>query len=275
MSRLISGLSLLLLICSACQKKQLEVLPEDQFTINSTFTQQNYEIQVLLPEGYDPSLGYPSVYLIDAYYHFNDVRNSLASATDIADVILVGIFYRDYPFSLGDIGKIEKLREVDLTYPEHRNDDDSLIGGGGMAFANFIKDELIPQIEDRYNTDPGNRTLLGHSLGGYFALFQMIHFAEAPLFSKVVALSPSLWWANLAILQQEASAFDQGRDLPYQLYLGVAEQEGVETNVLVGTLEERLLSRNYSAFDFFIERYSGGHLASARKGFELALKHLF
>jgi predicted alpha/beta superfamily hydrolase len=42
--------------------------------------------------------------------------------------------------------------------------------GGGPAFLDFLEHELIPLIDRTYRTNPSDRGLLGHSLGGEFAL---------------------------------------------------------------------------------------------------------
>ncbi len=57
------------------------------------------------------------------------------------------------------------------------------------AFSRFLLDELLPYIDREYRTLP-YRTLIGHSLGGRFALLAL---CRAPSqFSATVAISPSL-----------------------------------------------------------------------------------
>jgi enterochelin esterase-like enzyme len=38
--------------------------------------------------------------------------------------------------------------------------------GQADRFSDFLKDELIPQIESEYSTDSSKYVLMGHSLGG-------------------------------------------------------------------------------------------------------------
>ena len=57
------------------------------------------------------------------------------------------------------------------------------------AFRKFLVDELLPRIDKEYRTLPF-RTLVGHSLGGRFALGAMCQAPKA--FPAVIAISPSL-----------------------------------------------------------------------------------
>ncbi len=56
-------------------------------------------------------------------------------------------------------------------------------------FTHFLVDEVIPYIEREYRTIP-QRTLIGHSLGGRFALLTL---CRAPtMFPAIIAISPSI-----------------------------------------------------------------------------------
>lgn len=273
--RVSAGLMVVLLLLVACQKEELNLAPEGSFEIASTHTQQKYEIQVVLPKDYDEGKEYPVLYLLDGYYHFNDVGELLGKEKYLEDLILVGVFYKDYPFSLGNLGKIEELREIDLTYPVHLTASGTELGGGGLKFYDFLHTELVPYIDATYATAADNRTLMGHSLSGYFCLFQMMEFQGNPTFHKVVALSPSLWWSNLEVIEQEEALYTAGAALPFKLYMGIGEQEGVEANALVDELGARLEAHQHLGLEFEVERYNGGHLFSAKKGFQKGLKYLF
>ena len=60
----------------------------------------------------------------------------------------------------------------------------------------------------------------------------MFYYDQNPLFPNVVALSPSVYWADLYILKllMQKSA----KDMMYtiNLYIGIGEQEDVENNIL-------------------------------------------
>ena len=62
--------------------------------------------------------------------------------------------------------------------------------GGGPAFLDFLEHELIPFIDRTYRTNTSDRGLLGHSLGGEFALYALEQ--RPALFQRVVAASPAM-----------------------------------------------------------------------------------
>ena len=70
---------------------------------------------------------------------------------------------------------------------------------GGMGnFLTFIRTELIPHVDGRYRTMP-YRVFVGHSLGGITAINALYTIPET--FNAYVAIDPSLWWDNTALLR--------------------------------------------------------------------------
>jgi predicted alpha/beta superfamily hydrolase len=65
---------------------------------------------------------------------------------------------------------------------------------GAGAFLDFLEHELIPFVDRTYRTIPSDRGLLGHSLGGLFAIY-ILEQRPAP-FQRIVAASPKLGWDN-------------------------------------------------------------------------------
>ncbi len=257
----------------ACKKESFKPKAENIYELTSVHTAQKYEVKVLLPKDYNPNNNYPIVYLLDGYYHFADVSKSIKKDKNLNDIILVGIFYKDFPFSTNNLNQIEELRENDLTFPKNTEPSGEKTGGGAPEFYAFISTELIPFIENEFSVDSTERTLMGHSLGGYFVLWQMLEHEENSPFTNLVALSPSVWWSDLYLLQDENVAEDLY--LPNRLYLGVAEHEGLEMNVLIENLNSQLIKHEEAqGLNILFERYSGGHLHSARKGFYNGLKYL-
>jgi hypothetical protein len=67
--------------------------------------------------------------------------------------------------------------------------DDRPASGGGDSFLQFVEEELIPFVDDRYRTQP-YRVLFGHSLGGMFAVYTL--FKRPDAFGGYIAASPYL-----------------------------------------------------------------------------------
>ena len=101
------------------------------------------------------------------------------------------------------------------------------------AFRRFLTDELLPRIDKEYRTLPF-RTLIGHSLGGRFALEAMCRAPGA--FPAVIAISPSLPDS----LQQEVARCVTGDRAPHALRHLVISGGSLETRTMGNT--ERLLT---------------------------------
>jgi predicted alpha/beta superfamily hydrolase len=277
-------LFLLPFLFASCQKDILEVLPENVLEIESVHTGETYEIQVLLPENYDPSNKYDVAYMVDGYYHFDYMRSEFTEKEYLGDVIFIGIFYKDYPLPItpnteragvgtliNNSSEIGRLRATDFLYPEGIDGG----GGGGLNFYAFFQNELIPLVDATYSTNTANRTIMGHSYGAYFVMFQMFEFVENPLFDNIICLDNQFWWADMHLLEMATEAFDNDVELPFKLYMGAAQFANFDTNSLINEFMDRLEAANPSALEYKFERYKDGHSFSAKNGFQLGLNYIF
>lgn len=189
---------------------------------------------------------FPVMYLLDArsqFSHTSQTMNVLSgSAMSIPATIIVSI--------------LNTNRTRDLT-PTHTNEgfaglDDS-DSGGGDAFLDFIEKELIPYIDQNYNTTP-YRTLVGHSLGGLFTVHTL---ATRPhLFENYISLDPSLVWDNEIVVDAVIEAHKNEKLSGKKLFLASAfpETSGyAEVDSLLNTFKvptERLVSYLHSQKDF-------------------------
>lgn len=95
---------------------------------------------------------------------------------------------------------------------------------GDEKFTRFLVDEVIPYIDREYRTVPF-RTLIGHSLGGRFALLTL---CRAPtVFPAVIAISPSIADSSTFDTVQRCmrQQFTQTPSRVRQLVLSVGERE--------------------------------------------------
>ena len=65
-----------------------------------------------------------------------------------------------------------------------------------------IEKELQPYIETKYKTN-NDKTIIGQSLGGLFATEVLLK--KPTLFNKYIIISPSLWWDNGSLLNQNSN----------------------------------------------------------------------
>jgi predicted alpha/beta superfamily hydrolase len=95
--------------------------------------------------------------------------------------------------------------------------------GGADKFLSFIADELLPTIDRNYRTRP-YRVLVGHSLGGLFAVYVLMNRPE--VFKGYLISSPSLWWDDQALVKTAQPFFAAHQDLRADLYMTMANEDG-------------------------------------------------
>jgi len=266
-----------LLFLSGCAQLTLRNATEESFVLSSDDTGFSYEITVLLPPDYDESRTYPSVYLVDGHWHYLHVASDakkLMQKGEIEDVILVGIAYEGLaPNTLGGYGQISELRIDDLTSVKNVEEDER--GGKSAAFRDFFVNDLIPEVESRFSTDAVERTLMGHSLGGYFGIWEMLTFHENSLYDNVHSGSPALWWADGFLMAEEERVAREELMLPFDFHTDMGELEGVTWNAFFDEFEERLGESDHPGLNAEFKRYPRGHANNAEKGFREALLHFF
>lgn len=246
----------------------------------SAAVQDSFALYIQLPKGYRPGQNrtYPVVFLLDANVYFEVVRAQLDKLTKAAPVILVGIGYRD-------VGLLDSLRQRDYTYPLAAPADSFAVSGGGKQFLAFLTQELLPYVDRQYNTDPGQRALLGHSLGGYFALYALLEGLKAgkPAFTHYVAASPSLYYGDEYLRRQLATlpaAKEPGVLPALALYLTVGERElergdaeSLAVKAAFESFTQALAARQTAGLTWHRIVYpNAGHLETALPSFADGLK---
>src|SRR5262249_47412018 len=109
-----------------------------------------------------------------------------------------------------------------------------------VEFQQFLEYELIPFIEERYETAPGERTYFGHSAAGGVGLYTL--FTPSPLFQNYIASSPGLTYGGEApggaryenyefVLEDARRFIASGSALPgRRLYMSVGSDEEFQPN---------------------------------------------
>jgi predicted alpha/beta superfamily hydrolase len=128
-----------------------------------------------------------------------------------------------------DLGAIMARRARDLTptdgrVPEGLSLPPFLFGLGGAArFLDALVSEVMPQVEARHPADPADRTLVGHSFGGLFALFTL--FRQPAAFGRYLVISPALWWDDRVVLRHEQAWAENHDNLPARVFVAVGRSE--------------------------------------------------
>jgi predicted alpha/beta superfamily hydrolase len=139
---------------------------------------------------------------------------------------------------------------------------DPRIGGGqGERYLDYLINRVKPLIDERFRTQPDARHtgIAGSSLGGLISLYAYFQYPD--VFGFTAALSPSLWFANLAILD----LVEQSSRGPGRVYLDVGLKEGPAHVALARRLRDLLVSKGYDLRSDlrWVEDREGRHHESA------------
>lgn len=251
---------------------RLATIPATEVRVlHSAAVGQEYEISVALPFDYaeNPEKTYPVIYVLDANMYFGIVVEMVRSlnirvpfCNEFPDAIVVGIGYPAQG-SLAEIYKqVLHLRMRDFlpvrdegaetfirdTFPYQ----DHIPSGGADRFLQFVSQELGPWIDANYRVHVADKTLMGFSWGGEFALYALFHLPR--LFQRYVVGSPDLPHGNGAILAYEQNYAEHHNKLPVRLYLAYGEPEVNDyERPFLDKFLEALTSRSYADFTLTYE----------------------
>ena len=156
-------------------------------------------LNIYLPQGYNQtdSTKYPVIYLLDGSADEDFIHvvglvqfNSFEWINQVPKSIVVGIATVD--------------RRRDFTFPTTIVEDKKAYPTTGHSdkFILFLEKELQPFIAAKYKTN-SNKTIIGQSLGGLLATEVLLK--KPTLFNKYIIVSPSLWWDNGSLLNQNSN----------------------------------------------------------------------
>ena len=203
-----------LAVSATAQKAEPFVIGE-QFQIESKVLGETRTYIIHTPSSYKSGKNaYPVLVLQDADGHFaytTSAVDMLSGNGRIPPMIVVGI------------NNIDRARDMTPTKPTtgFGGAPWTQPAGGADKFLSFIADELLPTIDRNYRTRP-YRVLIGHSLGGLFALYALMNRPE--LFNGYLIISPALWWDDQALVKAAQPFFAAHQDLRADLYMTMGSE---------------------------------------------------
>ena len=241
----------------------------ERHLLRSELTGRLYDVSIALPEGNPDTVdGYPVIYVLDGQWHFKlvmSIYGALRYDEFISDAIVVGIA------AGGDDPDHEALRIRDYLPTPHPDGD----SGDAERFLAFVTSELMPFVARNYRIDPDDRTLIGSSLGGLFALYAML--TQPDLFHRIVAASPAIAWDEEAVTAWEDRFARDHSDLSVRLYLSAGELE--PSHVFLDPLDRfsaRLHSRGYEGLGLRHSVIPGErHSSTIAEAFNRGLRWVF
>ena len=158
------------------------------FTLESKVLGETRRINVYLPPAYTDSA---TTRLSVLYMPDGGIGEDFLHVAGLVQVLTGNGTMR--PFILVGIENTQRRR--DLTGPTTNAEDRKIAPkvGGSAAYRQFIREELMPQVKQRYRTT-SETAIVGESLAGLFVVETLL--LEPQLFNTYLAFDPSLWWNN-------------------------------------------------------------------------------
>ena len=143
--------------------------------LQSRYLNTTRDIKIELPQNYDPdsSLKHPVIVVFDGDYLFEPVSGQVHFQTyfeEMPESIIVGI-----------------VQGKERFYDSYFDEVTGMPFESGKRFYDFVQNELLPYIDNNYNTSKF-RVAIGHDLMGNFINSYL--FTDQPVFQAYINLSP-------------------------------------------------------------------------------------
>jgi predicted alpha/beta superfamily hydrolase len=210
-------------------------------SFHSQFLERDHTLIVFRPPGYDVDLArrYAVLYLHDGQNIFDQATSvgqewrvdetalGLIAAGQIAPLLIVGIY------NTGE-HRIDEYTPTADVEKKH--------GGKADQYGRMLVEEIKPFIDRQYRTlpDAPNTGLGGSSLGGLLTMHLGIR--HPGVFSRLAALSPSVWWDGKVIVREVEAL--PGK-LPLRIWLDAGTQEGAEVISDARALRDALVAKGW------------------------------
>jgi|SRR5579864_6954568 uncharacterized protein len=262
----------------------------DTWVVTSGGSHRTYQIWVARPDGYSRQHApYPVLYVGDANTLFGiavQTVSLLAISKQIPAVVVVGIGYpKPGPgFSATWVG-----RHLDYTPPVNKlwtahilkdlMDQSKAYGyepateiGGAPEFLAFLRDELIPSMEGKYNVSTSDRAWGGYSVGGLFGLYVLLK--DGSPFHRFLLGSPSIVFADHVINRIEADYAGTHKNLPARVFLSTGDSGDIPVADIQGLAAQ--LRSHYSDLNLDVQVLEGeNHSSGPPAAFSRGLRSIY
>lgn len=257
MNRLTNGLYLLILvlifseigytqnIISTTEINNFSLYNTKAEYITSEIVADSFFILISVPDGYSSNeKRFPVLYVLDgdiAYGMGTSISRYLQIGNNIPDLIVVGIGY----------GSLTKS-----SAEKRRRDYRPTEIGGAENFLRFLDEELIPYIDSKYRTIPGDRTINGYSLGGLFSLYAL--FTRPESFNNYIIGNPNLSWDDYSIFNYEKNSPEKIGNLLLNIFISVGSELSEERYFNpIDSLVTNIQKQNYSGINLDTKVFDG------------------
>jgi predicted alpha/beta superfamily hydrolase len=237
----IPGILLLVLFATTitfAQPKGEDIVIGQSFSLKSEVLNEDRPYQIYLPMDYSEDGNPISVmYLLDGdghFHHTSGVVSFLRNNGRIPNLMIVAI-----PNTGERTRDLTPAVEIDTNALKQMPN-----AGGADNMLSFIKNELIPHIDESYNTSP-YKILTGHSFGGLFAVHSLL--SEPELFDAYISISPSMWWDDQNLVAKAEAFFEEKPELACYFYMTMGNEDGT---MLGGAMKLAALFEENKSNDF-------------------------
>lgn len=188
----------------------------ETFTMHSEQLEEERRINVFRPTVYGEAVEtpLPVLYMLDGgieedLLHIAGLLQVFVSNGSVRPLLLVGIENTE--------------RRRDMTGPSDDPQDQAIADriGGAEAFRAFLREELIEEIERRYDVT-SERAIIGESLAGLFVVETLV--SDPGLFETYIAADPSVWWNQYDLTGRIAQALQQEAAGERRLFVAASEE---------------------------------------------------
>lgn len=193
--------------------------------IHSDALAEDRTILVTTPAGYDQGARkYPVVYVLDG------------ETNHLLTVAVTNFFWQNGrmpPVIVVSVTNTDRTRDFTPTAVADRKG-----SGGGPKFMEFLKQELIPFVDQNYRT-MDYRVLVGHSLCGMYAVYALA--SEPDLFPALIAISPYVQYDNDYVLRLAEERLPGMTDRRRFLYITLGDEPDYNASIdrLLGLLKKK------------------------------------
>lgn len=207
----------------------------ETFTLKSSKLSEDRVINIWTPTNYaGNSEKFPVLYMLDGglkedFPHLAQTVSDLIDSKKIPPMILVGI------------ENTERRRDLTGTTLVAKDKEIAPIVGKSEDFRNFIKQELIPEIDKKYRTAK-TRSIIGESLAGLFVGETFL--TEPDLFDNYIIFDPSFWWNDHYLIKNSKNYLSKFPTTKKKFWFAGSEAEDIK--IYTAELSENLKNAKIS-----------------------------
>jgi len=248
---------IIFLISSGQSMAQEQNIHDD--SLYSSILKEQRQIQVIFPKKYQPDQTdrFDVLYVLDGEWN-TSLAQKLYEFLEYAKFIPSNIIIVSIP-NLYKNGINMRDRDFTPTRPENSD-----IAGGADNFLLFLKDELVPFINNKYPTNTDNNILYGTSSGGLFAIYA--YLSEPAIFRSYVTVEPSLWWDNEFINKIASEKLENKKGIKNTLWISSRDGEA-QVGMGISRFDSLLKQKAPDGLQWKVEAYPNEtHFSAIWKG---------